>query len=199
MPFSRLLILLALTATASSRLVAQTPISPSPSPAPVLDFPERVGAFVMSGHHVYETPDAGASARYSDSGPMKIDVYIYPVTNFSGVAPGAMVEPERALAREVMAFKEILDSGVVRGWWEKYQIAYEEDASLDLPAGPVPGFLVMTVLQIDTTAVASAFYIFDIDNQFVKIRINTPFENFGRGQAMTDFQEALIAQLANEH
>jgi hypothetical protein len=130
---------------------------------------------------------------------MRIDVYIYPVAGFSGIAPGEAVPPARALARETAQFKEILDSGMTRGWWDSYKIAYEEDESLALPEQTVPGYLVMLVTRHGKVEDASAFYIFDVRNEFVKIRITMPYTEFRGGRPMTEFEEGLITALARQH
>lgn len=163
-----------------------------------LAFPEHVGAFSITDRHVYALPSQGVSARYSDGGDMRVDVYIYPVTGFTGVREGEVVESARALRREVRGFKEVLDTGKVRGWWDHYQVAYEEDASYDVPQGHLPGYLVMTVLTRGDSTDADAYYIFDVHNEFVKVRISMPYDQFAGGRAMTSFTDSLMHDIANE-
>lgn len=167
-------------------------------PVALADLPTAVGPYKLVASRHYTDPDPGVAAHYTDGGPLRVDVYLYPVPAFAGARRGTVLPAKAALDRVTLRFWETIDNLALSHWWTDYQVAYEEDVTVPVPHGSVRGHLAMLSVQQPNVAEMFAFYIFDVHNRYVEIRMTVRSRRFEKGVPMKTFARELITTMARD-
>lgn len=133
--------------------------------------PQEVGPFELVDSATFEDPLAGTRYGYQEDGA-EIDLYIYPTTAWAD----QMEEPtaDRLLRGQVEEFQETLKLGPSRGWYDEYELAFDDPFEVETESGTLSGYTAAAVLRSGEDLRVSFYYIFLIDGRFVKVRSTLP-------------------------
>lgn len=119
----------------------------------------------------FQDPLAGTQYGYQENGT-EIDLYIYPTTAWAD----QMEEPtaDRLLRGQVEEFRETLKLGPSRGWYDEYEMAFDNPFEVETESGTLSGYTAAAVLRDGEDLRVSFYYIFLVHGRFVKVRSTLP-------------------------
>ncbi len=128
--------------------------------------------------------------RYVGPEVLGLDVFIWPI-------PESTTEPVPLLLQQMAAdFESTMPTGVERGWYDAFSIAFSDSRSVAVKSDTIPGHQVGVVLRQQGRIRLSFFFIFGLRGQFVKVRLTIPEAGWQKNEAVL-FPDQLIEVLAS--
>jgi hypothetical protein len=119
--------------------------------------------------------------RYGGRGITGLDVYIWPlpIANTLDAA-----RRDSLLKLEVAKFKQAVPVGVQRGWYDKYQIVFDDPHPVAVDGDSLPGYVVALVFVRRRQPFTSFFYIYAVQGMYLKIRLTVPGDGWNTNPAL---------------
>ena len=182
-------------------LVVAAPMRGQARPAapPLLEPPADIGAYHVTKRHTFADPSAGIMARYEAPSGMTADVFVFPIATLVGAARAPTATAKEILAVATQTQHAAFDTLVAHGDWDRYVVAYEEDASRVVDSATVvPGTLTVVTVSNGGDSLVSLAYCYVLRGHLVKVRITVPVSEFDGAQPMTDFVTAMVPALIRQ-
>lgn len=156
-------------------------VAPSSEPHSV-HAPAEVAAYAIADSIRYSRPEFGTVYRYRGEGPLRPDVYVYPK------------QPNSTIETQAASFRRVLETNRRRGRYTDFRITTDRAWS---PVEWAQGREMMIVLRFDQQSSDSYYHVFQVGDQFVKVRITNPQDEITVHQVHA-FVEALLRTMARQ-
>ena len=139
----------------------------------------------MTESRKYDDPRAGASYKFDNGTTDRVSLFIYPI----GPDVRSGDDPRTWVASEAKKFKDIFPAGVQRGWWQTYEVAFDNPDSVTAAGAQLPGYVVAGGTRRGSVVIVELQYLYAVCDRFVKIRGTL---------ADTNWQESLFPAFAKD-
>lgn len=141
--------------------------------------PVEIRGYSVADSVRYPRPELGTLYRYRGGGPLDPDFFLYPRGE------------DQSVANDAESFRQVLEINRRRGLYASYEIQIDRPWS---PAPDTPGHEIIATLHIDEIIHTSYYYIFELPEQFAKVRITLP-QGTAEMEAVRAFVVALLEKL----